>query len=38
MSEDAVFWVALFAIIWIGWPLWQLATDIRAMKDKALRL
>jgi hypothetical protein len=35
MSEDSVICVALVALIWIGWPLHSIATDIRALRKLA---
>ena len=32
---EGLFFILLGSIIWIGWPLWQIAQDIRALRDKA---
>jgi hypothetical protein len=35
MSEDALFIIGVVSMFWIGWPLWQIAIDIHALKEKA---
>ena len=32
MSADAIFWLTLAAIGWVGWPLHSIAHDIRALR------
>jgi hypothetical protein len=36
VSEDALI-LSLFAIIWIGWPLHSIASDLRALRKLARR-
>lgn len=35
MSEAALFWIAFVAVFWIGWPLWQIAGHLAALRRKA---
>jgi len=34
MSEDAIVLLTMIALIWIGWPLHSIASDIRHMRRK----
>ena len=35
MHDSAIFWITMTAIIWVGWPLWQIASDLRKLREKA---
>lgn len=37
MSEGALISLALVALVWIGWPLHSIATDIRELRKLAER-
>lgn len=35
MTEDALVALALVAIVWLGWPLHGIASDLRALRKMA---
>jgi hypothetical protein len=35
MSEDAIISLALVALVWLGWPLHGIASDLRALRNLA---